>query len=40
MEERKTEVMKVTKDDIIKVAKKIKIDTIFLLEGVTENEED
>ena len=40
IEERKTEVMKVTKDDIIKVAKKIKIDTIFLLEGVTENEED
>ena len=30
--------MKVTKDDIIKVAKKVKIDTIFLLEGVLEDE--
>lgn len=38
IEERKKEVMKVTKADIIKVAKKVKIDTIFLLEGVTDNE--
>jgi predicted Zn-dependent peptidase len=37
IEERKREVMKVTKEDIIKVAKKIKIDTIFLLEGVEED---
>lgn len=38
IEERKKEIMKVTKEDIIKVAKKIKIDTIFLLEGVLEDE--
>lgn len=38
IEERKKEIMKVTKEDIVKVAKKIKIDTIFLLEGVTDNE--
>lgn len=38
IEERKKEIMKVTKKDIISVAKKIKIDTIFLLEGVTDNE--
>lgn len=36
IEERKREVMKVTKEDIIKVAKKVKMDTIFLLEGVQE----
>ena len=34
IEERKKEVMKVTKEDIIEVAKKVKIDTVFLLEGV------
>lgn len=34
IEERKKEVMKVTKEDIIQVAKKVKIDTVFLLEGV------
>ena len=34
LETRKKEIMKVTKDDVIKVAKKIKLDTIFLLEGV------
>jgi len=34
LEERKKEVMKVTKEDIIEVAKKIKIHTVFLLEGV------
>lgn len=38
IEERKKEIMKVTKEDIIKVAKKVKIDTIFLLEGVLDNE--
>lgn len=38
IEERKKEIMKVTKEDIIKVAKKVKIDTIFLLEGVLEDE--
>ena len=38
IEERKREVMKVTKEDIVNVAKKIKIDTIFLLEGVENNE--
>ena len=38
IEERKKEIMKVTKEDIIEVAKKVKIDTIFLLEGVLENE--
>ena len=27
-------IVKVTKDEIIKVAKKVKLDTIFLLEGV------
>ncbi len=38
IEERKKEIMKVTKEDIIKVAKKVKLDTIFLLEGVLEDE--
>ena len=38
IEERKREIMKVTKEDIVNVAKKIKIDTIFLLEGVENNE--
>lgn len=38
IEERKQEIMKVTKEDIMKVAKKVKIDTIFLLEGVLEDE--
>lgn len=38
IEERKQEIMKVTKEDIKKIAKKVKIDTIFLLEGETENE--
>lgn len=40
IEERKKEVMKVTKEDIMKVAKKIKIDTVFLLEGVQSNEDN
>ena len=34
LETRKKEIMKVTKEDVMKVAKKIKLDTIFLLEGV------
>ena len=34
IEERKKEIKKVTKEDIINVAKKVKLDTIFLLEGV------
>ncbi len=40
IEERKREVMKVTKSDIIKVSKKVKIDTIFLLEGGKSSGED
>lgn len=40
IEERKREVLKVTKEDIMKIAKKIKIDTIFLLEGDIENDGD
>lgn len=36
IETRREEIMKVSKEDIIKVAKKVKIDTIFLLEGVEE----
>lgn len=38
IDERKKEIMKVTKEDIIKVAKKVKMDTVFLLEGVSEDE--
>ena len=34
IEERKKEIMKVTKEDIINIAKKVHMDTIFLLEGV------
>ena len=33
IEERKEEIRKVTKEDIINISKKVKIDTIFLLEG-------
>ena len=33
IEERKEEIRKVTKEDIINLSKKVKIDTIFLLEG-------
>ena len=40
IEERKKEVTKVTKGDIMVIAKKVKIDTIFLLEGDVENEGD
>lgn len=38
IEERKKKVLEVTKDEIIEVAKKVKIDTIFLLEGVLTDE--
>ena len=38
IEERKQMIEKVTKEDIVKVAKKVKIDTIFLLEGNKEDE--
>ena len=40
IEERKEEIKKVTKDDIIRVSKKVKIDTVFLLEGVVLSHED
>ena len=33
LEERKKEIEKVTKEDIIKFSKKIHMDTIYLLEG-------
>lgn len=38
IEERKKEIEKVTKEEIIEVAKKVKIDTIYLLEGVLNDE--
>jgi len=38
IEDRKKEIMKVTKEDIIEVASKVKIDTVFLLEGEMEDE--
>ncbi len=40
IEERKKMISGVTKEEIIDVAKNIKIDTIFLLEGVVEDERD
>ena len=40
LEERVKIMNKVTKKDIIKVAKKIEMDTVFLLEGVKEDERD
>ena len=33
IEERREEILKVTRQDLIKLSKKIKIDTIYLLEG-------
>ena len=39
IEMKKVMIEKVTKDEIIKVAKKVKLDTIFLLEG-TKDERD
>ena len=33
IEEKRNNIMRVTKEDIVKVAKKVKMDTIFLLEG-------
>ena len=38
MPEREKNIVKVTKEDIITLAKKLKLDTIYLLEGVKENE--
>lgn len=40
IEERKEIIMGVTKEEIIKVSKKIHMDTIYLLEGVNENGEN
>ena len=40
LEERVKIMNKVTKKDIIKVTKKIEMDTVFLLEGVREDEWD
>ena len=40
IEERKEEIRKVTKEDIINISKKVKIDTIFLLEGDGQLEND
>lgn len=40
IEVRKEKIAEVTKEDIIRVAKKIKIDTIYLLKGETKHEED
>ncbi len=40
IEERKEEIKKVTKEDIINISKKVKIDTIFLLEGDGQLEND
>ena len=40
LEERVKIMNKVTKKDIVKVAKKIEMDTVFLLEGVKEDERD
>lgn len=40
IEERKTKIMQVTKDDIIKLASKIHLNTIYLLEGSDDNGED
>ena len=39
IEERKKEIWSVTKEEIIELAKKIIVDTIYLLEGAKENEE-
>ncbi len=38
LDKRRESIVKVTKNDVIKVAKKIKLDTIFLLEGVGTDE--
>ncbi len=40
IETRKTKMQKVNKEQIISVAKKVKLDTIFLLEGMNEHEEN
>ena len=38
IEEKRKKMNKVEKDEIVKVAKKVSIDTIFLLEGVKDGE--
>lgn len=38
LEEKRRKIMEVSKTDIIKVAKKIKMDTVFLLEGDSHEE--
>ena len=38
LEEKRRKIMSVTKEDIIKVAKKVKMDTVFLLEGDSHEE--
>ena len=38
IEERKKMIMNVTKEEIVNVAKKVKMDTVFLLEGASEDE--
>ena len=40
LEEREKNIEKVTREDVINVTKKIKLDTIFLLEGSKRNEEN
>ena len=40
IEERKKMIMNVTKEEIVNVAKKVKMDTVFLLEGASEDEEN
>lgn len=39
LEEKRKKIMSVTKEDIIKVAKKVKMDTVFLLEGDSHEED-
>ena len=38
LEEKRRKIMKVTKMDVMKVAKKVKMDTVFLLEGDSHEE--
>ena len=40
IETRKNEIMSVNKEEITRLAKKVKLDTIYLLEGGQEDEED
>ena len=36
IEKKREMIMKVTKDEIVKLAKKVKLDTVFLLEGIAD----